>query len=77
MLLFFALVTEVRKSPFLHVSNLVSELQLGQNPGEVVVFCFRRCFEERCILRPFSFFKIIPHSRHWFGLDWVGVLSWS
>ena len=26
------------------------------------------CFEERCILSPFSFFKRISHSGHWFVL---------
>ena len=76
MVPFFSLVTEVQKSPFLHVSHLVSELQ-GQNSGEVVAFCFLWCFEERCILRPFSFFKIMPHSGHWFDLGWLGLLSWS
>ena len=38
------------------------------NPGEVGLFCCRLCFEEWCILSPFSFFKRIPHSGHWFVL---------
>ena len=32
------------KEYFLHVSHRVSELQ-GQNPGDVVAFCFRLCLE--------------------------------
>ena len=39
------LVIEVVNSPRLHVLHLVSEWQ-GQNPGEVGLFCFRRCFED-------------------------------
>ena len=64
---FFELSTEVQKCPLLQVSHLLSDLQ-GQNPGEVGLFCCRLSFEERCILSPFSFFKRIPHSGHWFVL---------
>ena len=39
------LVIEVVDSPCLHVLHLVSEWQ-GKNPGEVGLFCFRRCFED-------------------------------
>ena len=46
------------------ISHLLSDLQ-GQNLAEVGLFC---CFEERCNLSPFSFFKRIPHSGHWFVL---------
>ena len=67
-----------RKSHFLHVSHRVSELQ-GQNPGDVVAFCFRLCLEVQWIFRPFSFFKVTPHSGHWFGLSCgsSSFLLWS
>ena len=66
------------KSPFLHVSHRVSEVQ-GQNPGDMVAFCLRLCLEVRWIFRPFSFFKTRPHSGHWFGLscDSSSFLLWS
>ena len=47
---------------------------------EVGLFCCRLpCFEERCILSPFSFFKRIPHSGHWFvlGFDSLSFLLLS
>ena len=51
----------------------------GQNPGDVVAFCFRLRLEVRLIFRPFSFFKTRPHSGHWFGLscDLPSFLLWS
>ena len=45
VLLLLLLVIEVENSPCLHVLHLVSEWQ-DQNPGEVGLFCFRRCFED-------------------------------
>ena len=53
------------KCPLLQESHLLSDLQ-GQNPGKVELFCCRLCFEEWCILSPFSVFKRLPHSGHWF-----------
>ena len=70
----YAIDRSTKESLFACVTHLVSELQ-GQNPGEVVAFCIRWCSEEWCILRTFSFFKVIPHSGHWFDLSWLGVLS--
>ena len=72
----FELSTEVQKCPLIQVSHLLSDLQ-GQNPGEVRLFCCRLCFEERCILSPFSFFKRIPHSGHWPCTSVAQVLSGS
>ena len=77
-LTFLKLSTEVQKCSLLQVSHLLSDLQ-GQNPGEVGLFCCRLCFEERCTLTHFSFFKRIPHSGHWFvlGCDCLSFLLLS